>query len=364
MTPTQPAEPSANSDRQSPRSVLSRPDILAAIEAQEVFYEEGAPGHVQSTSIDLTLGPWYWEETLLEGERRIFNPNSRDDVNRVWGRLCYAPRHWWWIRQWGLQCTLTGFDPNDRMFFIPPGRQILCHTREFVGGLSRDIVQMMKARSGAGRSFLEVCRCAGWGDIGYHNRWTMEVNNSSSTHAIPLKVGQRYAQLVLFRTTSPLAPEDPEYSRYGKYQVGAGADVRCRWSPEIIRPAMYRDAEVPRPEEQRLYYRCTNPECGRHGAEEPRHVPAACVCGARTRVYELPLAGETVFPLYDLCVECSHTYHCWQPKSLAETRELRQREEAARKRPLSCVRCSVGYRHFLGGEYEVILPSLPDELPK
>jgi hypothetical protein len=57
---------------------------------------------------------------------------------------------------------------------------------------------MMKARSTWGRNFITVCKCAGWGDVGYVNRWTMEIANSSRNKHIPLVVGRRIAQIVFF----------------------------------------------------------------------------------------------------------------------------------------------------------------------
>lgn len=58
----------------------------------------------------------------------------------------------------------------DRIIWITPGETILAHTNEFIGGC-KSVTTMMKARSSLGRNFIEVCKCAGWGDVGYINRW-------------------------------------------------------------------------------------------------------------------------------------------------------------------------------------------------
>lgn len=345
--------PSHNTD---PYSLLSRPAMLEAIERGDILYVGGSLENIKTVSIDLRLGPWYWEETALDDDRRIFNPLSRDDVNRVWGRLCYAPQHWQWIESGQVQGTLPGFQPSDRMFLIRPGCLILCQTMEFTGGISRHTTTMLKARSGGGRSFLEICRCAGWGDIGFCNRWTMEVCNSSSDHRIPLKVGQRLAQLVFFRTRD-LEDDDRDYRADGVYQSGGEADVRRTWSPEFMRPALYRDAEVPGEDAQRLYYRCRGVRCGHHGEALPADIPERCECGGAIRVFELVRPTERVFPLFDVCIECCHVYHRWEKETVAEVRETRSHEEREHGYPLRCVRCD-GYRHFLGGEYEVRLPDM------
>ncbi len=338
-------------------SLMSRPDIIEAIEKGEIMYREGSLQHIKNTSVDLTLGSWYWEETTLGIESRIFNPNSRDDVNRVWGRLCFAPRQSWWLKHGALSHTLKGFDPSDRMFFIPPGHQVLSATREFIGGMSRDITTMMKARSGAGRSFLEVCRCAGWGDIGYHTRWTMEINNTSSTHFVPMRVGHRYAQLIFFRGRR-LRTEDQDYRQDGKYQESKTEDVKSFWTPESLRPALYNDYEIPAEADQKIFYRCTNAACGFEGKASLGNLPSVCNCGAAVYVYGHPQVDEKVWPVYEVCVECGYIHEKWLPKTLKEACELRRREKLW-SGPQPCKRCGNGFRHMLGGEYETWLPDTP-----
>jgi len=341
------------------QSLLSYPDIVESMKQGEILYAGGSPQNIRSVSIDVTLGPWYWEETSRKGDSLIFNPYSRDDVNRVWGRLCYAHRLWWWLRELNYPFTPKGVDPDVRVIFIPPGRQLLCHTQEFIGGLSKGITTMMKARSGAGRSFLEVCRCAGWGDIGYHSRWTCEVVNSSGKYDVILVVGYRYPQMVFFRTRET----EETYAKDGTYQIGqTPEEIHQHWSPMSMRPAMYKDREVPASDEQRLYYRCPNPGCGYHGAKRAREIPRVCRCGTALHVYGHPPLSEKVFPLVDVCVECCHVYTRCHPKSLAECRTIRTQEEGTPDTPRRCVKCPKGFRHILGGEHDLWLPEIPDAL--
>lgn len=101
---------------------------------------------------------------------------------------------------------------------------------------------MMKARSSVGRNFLETARCAGMGDIGYCNRWTMEITNNSRYHTIPLVVGRRIAQIVFFET-DPIT--DRDYTQTGKYQTLRHlSDMQAAWKPEDMLPKMYLDREV------------------------------------------------------------------------------------------------------------------------
>jgi len=123
---------------------------------------------------------------------------------------------------------------------LQPGENILTHTLEFIGGNQR-IGTSMQARSSLGRSHVSVCRCAGWGDPGYVNRWTMEVTNNSEHHPIILVVGRRVAQIVFWE----VAPVSESYGGSGKYQSGGDIDEIMRnWQPEAMLPRLYLDREV------------------------------------------------------------------------------------------------------------------------
>lgn len=101
----------------------------------------------------------------------------------------------------------------------------------------------MKARSSMGRNFIEVCKCAGWGDIGYINRWTMEITNNSRFYSIPLVVGRRIAQIVFFDSDGTIGGRS--YADGGKYQSNRSLDALMKeWSPLSCLPKMYMDGEI------------------------------------------------------------------------------------------------------------------------
>lgn len=134
-----------------------------------------------------------------------------------------------------------GILPNDKVIMLRPGETILAHTNEFIGGKNH-ITTMMKARSSLGRSFIEVCKCAGWGDVGYINRWTMEITNNSKNYIIPLIVGRRIAQLIFFET-GPIV--GPDYSQTGKYNPGKNlAELKKKWNPSMMLPQLYNDRDI------------------------------------------------------------------------------------------------------------------------
>lgn len=96
----------------------------------------------------------------------------------------------------------------------------------------------------ASASGVLQANCAGMGDIGYCNRWTMEITNNSLDYALPLVVGRRIAQLVFFRTDA-LAANDKDYTASGKYQTGSDiAKLKESWQPKDMLPKQWRDREV------------------------------------------------------------------------------------------------------------------------
>ena len=101
---------------------------------------------------------------------------------------------------------------------------------------------MMKARSSFGRVFISVCKCAGWGDVGYTNRWTMEISNNSTQYTIPLVVGRRIAQMIFFET-GPIIGDD--YTKHGKYNKTTDIKrLQKDWKPEMMLPRLWADRDI------------------------------------------------------------------------------------------------------------------------
>jgi dCTP deaminase len=137
----------------------------------------------------------------------------------------------------------VGISPTDKVILLAPGETILAHTSEYIGG-KHHITTMMKARSSLGRNFIEVCKCAGWGDVGYVNRWTMEITNNSRNHHIPLVVGRRIAQIIFFETGEIISKEN-DYSKSGKYQTSDDIKILKKdWKPESMLPKVYKDRDI------------------------------------------------------------------------------------------------------------------------
>jgi len=199
--------------------------------------------NLSTSSYDVTLGEWFFRETKPAHFRNIFNLYDKAHTEAVWGReptraesaRALLGRH---------VGDFRGIAPQDKIIMLEPGETVLAHTEEFIGGRNH-VTTMMKARSTLGRCFIEVCKCAGWGDVGYCNRWTMEITNNSRHYTIPLVVGRRIAQIVFFET-GPILEKD--YAAEGKYQLPSLtlADLKRTWSPTMMLPRLWADRDVKR----------------------------------------------------------------------------------------------------------------------
>jgi dCTP deaminase len=197
------------------------------------------PDQTQSSSYDVRLGEYFYREHKPEAGRVIYSPWSESDVRRVWRDPQQAALASDRFTQNGEPLP-GGVLPNDRIILLSPGERILGHTNEFIGG-RRNITTSMRARSSMNRNFVTVCDCAGWGDVGYFSRWTMEIKNHSTYQTIVLVVGRRVAQIT-FEWTGPTAQN---YTTIGKYQTGEElADLVANWNPENMLPQMWKDREI------------------------------------------------------------------------------------------------------------------------
>jgi len=219
---------------------LSDKKILQHKKAGTVVIEPFDKRNLSTSSYDVTLGEWYFRESVPKSYKNLYNVYNKKDTDYVWGtkperaeKASKALAH--------FNIDFTGISPDDKVILLEPGETILAHTNEFIGG--RDsVTTMMKARSSLGRNFIEVCKCAGWGDVGYINRWTMEITNNSRNYIIPLVVGRRIAQIVFFETGTIL---NSDYTVKGKYQTTTDVKkLKKSWKPEMMLPRLYNDRDI------------------------------------------------------------------------------------------------------------------------
>lgn len=222
--------------------LLSRPAILRHIKEGNIVIKPFRKAQLASASYDITLGPNYYREQHHGGGYSTYNPYSANDVKRVWGSKYYIAKT---MREWmktSHMQEVEGIKPTDKVIWIEPGETILGHTGEFIGG-QRKVNTMMKARSSFGRNFIEICKDAGWGDIGYINRWTVEITNNSRYYQVPLVVGRRIGQIVFFETEE--VSDEDAYPASGKYQTKFNLNqLEKNWKPSMMLPRMFNDYEV------------------------------------------------------------------------------------------------------------------------
>lgn len=220
--------------------LLSRGAILKHIEQGNIVIDPFDERQLKTASYDITLGEWFWREGHPEGRATVHNLYDEESSRRVWQGPYQAERVQEIEKRLGME--FRNIRPDEKVILLRPGETVLAHTREFIGG-RKCVVAKMYARSSLGRNFVEVCKDAGWGDVGYFNRWTMEVTNNSQYFTIPLVVGRRIGQMVFYEV-EPIEGSD-YVSEGGKYQISQELEEMKRsWNPEMMIPRMHLDWEV------------------------------------------------------------------------------------------------------------------------
>ncbi|MEM3127126.1 MAG: hypothetical protein QW331_03610 [Candidatus Woesearchaeota archaeon] len=242
--------------------------ILEEIEKGRIIIEPFIRENLGTCSYDVTLGENFFREKHGNGVE-IFNFYDKEHVERVWGTIPekavplgkfledpnFFKQYIWKLANDNdftiddlhlpepYSQLFKNISQTDKIILLMPGETILAHTNEFVGG-KEAITTMMKARSSKGRSFIEVCKCAGWGDVGYVNRWTMEITNNSKKKILPLVVGRRISQIIFFYTGKTLQ---------GSYTTGKDSkycstedieSLKKNWHPLAMLPKLYKDKEI------------------------------------------------------------------------------------------------------------------------
>ncbi|HUX35639.1 MAG TPA: hypothetical protein VMV71_01240 [Candidatus Paceibacterota bacterium] len=219
--------------------LLSRTGIVRHLKEGTIIIDPFVDFNLKTSSYDVTLGEWYWKERNPSGRHTIHNMYDKKSTDKVWEGPMRAELASDLRERTGV--ALDNIPDGAKVILLGPGETVLGHTNEYIGG-RKVCVAKMYARSSLGRNFIEVCKDAGWGDIGYFNRWTMEITNNSKNFSIPLVVGRRIAQMVFYE----VEPLEGDYvDEKGKYQVSAELDeLKKLWHPDMMLPRMHLDREV------------------------------------------------------------------------------------------------------------------------
>ena len=253
--------------------LLSRPEILAALEAGDIIIDPFDERNLGTASYDVTVGPHIYREAgsittvpigcshVAEMSPHIVaNPYSEHGVSGYEGlwqrdRAEACGRDDLMHRLGFRSSPQPGIHDGDEIILLAPQELILAHTIEFIGSTSGIGVELthttqMHSRSTTVRMGLDVCGSGGWGDHGFCNRWTMEIRNNFRFHHMPLIVGRRIAQINFFRT-EPIR-DGADYSAGGKYCDGAIEEMKANWTPDRMLPLAHRDRETNDPSYQKI----------------------------------------------------------------------------------------------------------------
>lgn len=221
--------------------LLSQKAILRHFKKGNIIIDPFDERKLKTTSYDISLGCWYFKERHPEGRTTIHNVYDEKSTRIVWDGPHRAEPAKNLAEKNDMK--LRNIRPEEKIILLGPKETILAHTEEFIGGRNVCVAKMY-ARSSLGRNFIEVCKDAGWGDIGYFNRWTMEITNNSQYFTIPLVVGRRIAQIVFYEV-EPLPNKKNDYAADGKYQLSQDIQlVKDTWRPEMMIPKMHLDWEA------------------------------------------------------------------------------------------------------------------------
>jgi dCTP deaminase len=219
-------------------SILSDTEIIKHIEKKNIIIHPFTRESLSNCSYDITLGKHFYRSQ----SRKIFNPWNQEHVSQYWGVVQHAE-----IVTKETEKEI-GFPVGTQFIRLLPREMILAHTQEFIGGRNY-ITTMMKCRSSLGRSGISICRCAGYGDIGYINRWTMEISNATDSTII-LPVGFRIGQIVFFYSTVPTKPYSGKYQTLTDSSLETSDGVKnylnqliTSWKPEMMLPKLYFDVD-------------------------------------------------------------------------------------------------------------------------
>ena len=213
--------------------LLTKPAVLRARDEGRLRIDPFVPENIGSNSVDVRLGHWVFRQSTGPMST-LLNPWNRGSVEQHWRGPFRLSSTASLVMQGVLRRQdVAPFTDETEVLLLAPGECVLAHTIEAVGGLDLRITAKMQARSSIGRSNITVCACAGLGDIGFNQRWTMEIRNCNPHSHVLLPVGGRVAQIVLFEGEA-VAGED---AYRGKYQDDEP------WRPSAMLPAAYKDRE-------------------------------------------------------------------------------------------------------------------------
>ena len=110
---------------------------------------------------------------------------------------------------------------------LDPLERVLGHTEEFIGS-KIGLLPMINTRSSLGRNYISTCLCSSMGNVGFFNRWTLEISNHSNKCSIPLICGQRVSSITFIRCEAHVNEYKCAYQCSNNLE-----ELKRDWSPEL-----------------------------------------------------------------------------------------------------------------------------------
>jgi len=202
--------------------MLGSNKIITERNKSNIVIEPYNQNQVNPNSYDITLGNHFY---ILKDSNIVFSLED-SKLESLYSDLIYIK--------------------YNNEFILEPGMCILAHTEEFIG--SYKYATLLKARSTFGRLFIDVCPSAGFGDVGYVNRWTLEIKNNSKIHYI-LKPYMRLGQICFLEVDGCKQVYKGIYNnyflsqltRFSKFPKPSIDYMMKFWNPESMLPKIGHD---------------------------------------------------------------------------------------------------------------------------
>jgi deoxycytidine triphosphate deaminase len=216
--------------RKKPRTgVLSDRAIIKELECNNLIIEPFDKNKLNCASYDISLGDTYCRrkprlmevknssEILISSSDHSKPISISEALNVIWD---------------------TPKNSKDEIV-IYKGETVLCHSVEFIGSRKSSIVSQLVPK--AIITFAGIRVDSGHGNIGYFNRWLLNITNTTN-YDISLKVGGPIAQIVFQYSNSYYE----DYSKVGIFQDSNKLDkLISGWKfPIFIEPEIKKDDEV------------------------------------------------------------------------------------------------------------------------
>jgi len=218
---------------------FSNKEIIAAIALGQIVQYPYNPDLIGPTSVDTQLGYNFFatdQKAKNDEGVGIYNPYDEDDIDRYFGEPFEAAplrEQGELRRKLGIQ-SLKGVDSDHPLIILRPGERVLGHTHEFHGILPPGMANVY-ATSTKGRNGLTIAQDATLINPGWVNRLALEIKNENEDEYLPLKVGDRVAQLTYHGT----GPVEGRYEDSGSYQHATATDIDAiirDWTPYAMLP--------------------------------------------------------------------------------------------------------------------------------